>query len=267
MSAADQRLFGLCVRSNRPIPFAPPATAAQPDVVCALGEMRDIAGARCISYPDGTEFAVTRDAIAMTWRDPLDFNDACTYLVGPPFALLLRLRGVACLHASCVTFRGRTIAFVGSAGSGKSTTAAAMLLDGATLVAEDMLPITRSEGGVVALPGYAGIRLWPDSVELLMGRRDALPNISGSWDKRMLPVDAAQFATEPRPIDELRFFDDLESPLTPREAVLRLVGNSYHPELLDAESRANEFALFTDLADRTPARTVTPCSISSAMAR
>ena len=80
----------------------------------------------------------------------------------------------------------RAVAIVGPSGSGKSTIAAALVRRGATLIAEDVLPLTMCDGGIVAIPAYAGIRLWPEAVELLMHSRDALPLISPTWDKRIL---------------------------------------------------------------------------------
>jgi hypothetical protein len=271
----DQRMFGLRVRSNRPLPFALPATAGTPDVHCTLGELPPLADEQPIAldrddapytlartaatyvltYADATRFAVTRDSIAMTWREPLTFEDACTYLPGAPFALLLRLRGVACLHASAVTLDGRTTAYAGSSGAGKSTLAAMMLARGATLVSEDVLALARSGGGIVALPGYAGIRLWPEAVQLVAGSHDALPIISPTWEKRILEVGEAQFAGEPRALDEVLFLDGDEGSLAPRDAALRLIANAYRPEMLDAAMRQNEFEIFTELADRVPCST------------
>jgi hypothetical protein len=273
----EQRMFGLRVRSDRPLPFALPATAGAPDVICTVGELPQIDDAKLVAldrddapytlaragetyllaYADGTRFAVARGSLAMTWSDPLTFEDACTYLPGAPFALLLRLRGIACLHASAVTFEGRTTAYVGASGAGKSTRAAMMLARGATLVSEDVLAVAERGGAIVALPGYAGIRLWPEAVELLSGSRDALPIISPTWDKRILGVDASQFADTPRAIDEIIFLDGTPD-LSP---ALRLVANAYRPEMLDASMRQNEFEIFAELAERVS------CSTSSVTAR
>ena len=144
----DQRLFGLRVRSTRPIPFALSSGEGPPDVIATFSSMPEWLAETAIEpsplerdespyalsragesyvldYADGTRIVVRRDAIWMTWRDPLNFDDACTYLVGSAFALLLRLRGAACVHASAVSIGDRAIAIVGPSGSGKSTIAAA----------------------------------------------------------------------------------------------------------------------------------------------
>jgi energy-coupling factor transporter ATP-binding protein EcfA2 len=104
------------------------------------------------------------------------------------------------VHASAVSIGDRAVAIVGPSGSGKSTIAAALVRRGATLIAEDLLPLTMCDGRVVAIPAYAGIRLWPEAVALLMQSRDALPGISPTWDKRILEVEASQCASTALPL-------------------------------------------------------------------
>ncbi|MEA2329278.1 MAG: hypothetical protein QOE68_4237 [Thermoanaerobaculia bacterium] len=271
----DQRLFGLRVRSTHPIPFALSSGEGPPDVIATFGSLPEwLVGTAIepsllerdespyalsragesyvLDYVDGTRIVVTRGAIWMTWRDPLNFDDACTYLVGPAFALLLRLRGAACVHASAISIGDRAIAIVGPSGSGKSTIAAALVLRGAMLIAEDVLPLTMRGGRILAVPAYAGIRLWPEAVALLMQSRDALPGISPTWDKRVLEVDVSQCAGTPQPLSAIVFLEDRDASLTPAEGAMRLVANSYRSEMLDAEMRRREFSLFSDLAATIP---------------
>lgn len=275
----DQRLFGLRVRSTHPIPFALSWGEGPPDVIATFGSMPDWlvettiepnllerdespyalsrAGESYVfDYADGTRIVVVRDAVWMTWREPLNFDDACTYLVGPAFALLLRLRGAACVHASAVSIGDRAVAFVGPSGAGKSTIAAALVRRGAALVAEDMLPLTMCDGRILAIPAYAGIRLWPEAVELLMHSRDALPLISPTWDKRILEVDASRCASTPLPLSEVVFLEDRDALLAPAEGAMRLAANSYRSEMLGAEMRRREFAIFSELAAAIPLRSI-----------
>jgi hypothetical protein len=273
---SDQWLFGLRVRSNIPIPSTMTCDDGLPDVIVTAGAMpewlprksfrpclidRDEApyglsaadDAFLLEYADGTRFVITREAIWMTWRDPLGFDDACTYLVGAAFALLVRIRGAACLHAACVSIGGRTIAFAGASGTGKSTVAAAMLQRGGALIAEDVLPLVRDGEGIVAVPTWSGVRLWPDAVELLMNGRNALPRISPTWDKRLLASDVAP---APSRLSAVFFLEDRDDALTPSAAAMRLVASSYRPEMLDAAMRRNEFDIYTELASSVAIRTL-----------
>ena len=62
-------------------------------------------------------------------------------LLGPVMGWVLDQCGYLVLHASAVDFGGRTFAFLGDKGAGKSTTAAACLNAGAKLVTDDLLVI------------------------------------------------------------------------------------------------------------------------------
>src|SRR5258708_4473008 len=81
-----------------------------------------------LAYADGTQFWLDRkrENVWATWPAQLTLENAASYLLGPVLGVLLRLRGVTCLHASAVSFGDRCVAFVGAAGSGKSTMAAAL---------------------------------------------------------------------------------------------------------------------------------------------
>ena len=48
------------------------------------------------------------------------------------------------------------------------------------------------------------------------------------------------------------FLEDRDASLTPLEGAMRLVANSYRSEMLDAEMRRREFAIFSDLAATIP---------------
>ncbi len=62
-------------------------------------------------------------------------------LAGTVSAILLTLRGNTVLHASAVSVDGRSLAFVGQSGRGKSTVAALMCVAGARLVTDDVLVV------------------------------------------------------------------------------------------------------------------------------
>src|SRR5579862_2093768 len=152
--------FGLSFRSNHAIPGliaseietsaeieiffgAPPADCLENFAEDLYYESRDadehghpgfriwrIAGGDFLrmDYSDGVRFWIDRRYANIWCKFPetLTLADAAVYLLGPVLGLLLRLRGVVCLHASAVSLGGRAVAFAGPAGAGKSTTAAAL---------------------------------------------------------------------------------------------------------------------------------------------
>ncbi|MGE3166450.1 MAG: hypothetical protein AB7O52_16230 [Planctomycetota bacterium] len=127
-------------------------------------------------------------------------------LLGPALGLLLHQRGLHVLHASTVAYRGAAVSFVGAGGWGKSTTVALLQALGWELVSDDLtaliLPSVESptnESRVLALPGFAQVKLWPDAAIAAGADVAALPKLHPGFEKRALRSIAA-FAPEPRPV-------------------------------------------------------------------
>ncbi|HEV2102862.1 MAG TPA: hypothetical protein VGR58_08800 [Candidatus Acidoferrum sp.] len=223
-----------------------------------------------LSYSDGTRFAVDGAAARIwgTYQSPLTAEDMATYFLGPVLGFVLRQRNTVCLHASGVEIQGRAVCFCGDAGYGKSTTAAALALRGLPVVAEDVVALQESGGKFEALPGYPRVCLWPESVKMLFGREDALPRLTPVWDKRFLELDGrrAKFEGAELPFGVIYLFaprrDDQRAPrvekVSPREALLELVQNTYMNWVLERQQRAAEFDALYRLVQQVPVRRITP---------
>jgi hypothetical protein len=247
--------------------FSRSTTQADPGFTLA-----EYAGGRSfeLSYADGTRFVVD-ESTRRVWGQAapdLSHEDLCVYLAGPVLGFVLRRRGWLALHASVPAIRGRGIALCGEAGSGKSTTAAALALRGWPILSEDICALAEVEGTSYVLPGYPRVCLWPDSVNLLFQSPEALPLIvPKGWEKRYLPLDGARarFAEQAVPLAAIflltldREADRAPSiePLSKRHAVLQLVRNTYMNWLLDRWQRASEFDAIVNLVSRVPCYRVT----------
>ncbi|MGH9383055.1 MAG: HPr kinase/phosphorylase [Vicinamibacterales bacterium] len=217
-------------------------------------------------YGDGTRFLICDRAseVLAHWPDPLTAEDTATYLMGPVFAFVLRLKGRVCLHASSVAVGGNAVAFVGPSGAGKSTLAAALASRGVRVVSEDVLPLRLEDGHVWVDPGGPLIRLWQPSVHSLFGAPDAMPLLTPNWDKRFQPLSArsGNFMPQSCPLRVIYLLGPRQpgqakaiiSALTPREALMALVLNSYSNKLLHNEMRAQEFGLLGQLVAKVPVR-------------
>ena len=223
-----------------------------------------------IQYIDGTEFVIDRcgSQIWCRWDPVFPFDYAATYLYGPILGFLLRLRGVVCLHASVVGIDDWAVGFAGSAGAGKSTIAAALAGYRFPVLSDDVLPLMESESGIEAVPAYPRLRLWPDSVDALLGSREALPRITESWEKRHLDLTAEnyRFETRRRPLGAIYILgersDDCSGPrirpLAGARGLQYLIGNTYASRLFDDEMRSREFRMLSRLMGQVPLRTITP---------
>ena len=223
-----------------------------------------------LAYSDGTQFFL--DSAATTiWGNcpsPLTMEDLTTYLLGPVMGFVLRRREVTPLHASAVCFGGAAIAICGPAAAGKSTTAGALALRGANVLCEDIAALKEEEGRFYVQPGYPRVCLWPDSVEKLLGSAGALPRLTPNWEKHFLGLDGgrANFEAKPKPLGAIYLLghrsEEESAPrideITPREALLDLVQNTYMNLLLTREQRAAEFEMLSRLVNVVPCRRVIP---------
>jgi hypothetical protein len=221
-------------------------------------------------YGDDTTFHVSADLREVwgTWVAPYTLADAAIYLVGPVLSYVLRGRGVLALHASAVVVDGRAIAFVGGGGSGKSTTAAALVTRGMPLLTDDVLALTRVGPTVLAWPGADHLRLWDDAATHLAGAAARLPLLTPTWEKRAFVAAAhgAALARDAVPLGALILLNDREAvDETPRVvpahdalAFLGLVAETSANYLLDDAMRAAEFVALTQLLADVPVFRATP---------
>lgn len=97
-----------------------------------------------------------------------DTQDVGLFLLGSVLGFLCHQRGLLPLHASCVSYRGQTLAFLGPSGAGKSTMAALLLKQGARLLSDDVAVIdVRAAGGPLLLPTFPRQKLWRDTIDAL----------------------------------------------------------------------------------------------------
>jgi len=297
-------VFGLSLRSNLPIPELVHADTPSGDAVVSVhmatsptaGEVPDepktltytsaytdptgqpalriwkVADGRFLylAYYDGTQFWMNRAGTELwaQWPDALTIEDTATYLLGPVLGLLLRLRGVTCLHASAVSFGDRAIAFVGSEGAGKSTTAAMLAQKDCAVISDDVVALTERQGAFYVYPAYPYLCLWSDSVTIVYGPEKKLPSFSASWDKRLLSLagNHLKFEAQPLPMGAIFVFGERSSlanaplieSMSPKESLLSLVANSFATNLLDSEMRAREFEFFGRMIRTVPVRRLTP---------
>ena len=221
-----------------------------------------------LEYSDGTKFWVLRSGREAwaTWPEPpLTIEDTATYFLGPVLGLVLRLRGVTCLHASAVAMGQRAVAFVGDAGAGKSTTVAALARKGFAALSDDIVALEERDGQFFVTPAYPYICLWPESVVALYGSAEALPKFAATYEKRCLslPKEALRFASEPVRLACVYVLGARgEGParveqVPARPAFVTLVANTYATNMLDSAMRAREFETLGRLMQTVPVKRLT----------
>jgi hypothetical protein len=123
-------------------------------------------------------------------------------LLGVVLGIVLAQRGIFTLHASAVTIRGEAVGFIGEKGAGKSTTAAALLAQGHSLLTDDVLAIeTMGANTPTVHPAFPRMKLWPDVIAANGHQVASLPCVTRDSEKR---VQAAhRFACSSAPLTRI----------------------------------------------------------------
>jgi hypothetical protein len=307
-------VFGLVLRSNLKIPglTLEPAISKSPDVEVHLGlspvaadgvpgGLEELSYASSyltesgepalriwkiangaflrLDYFDGTQFWLDPEGTSVwaAWPATQSLEDVATYLLGPVLGLLLRLRGVPCLHASAVTFGDSTAAFAGSEGRGKSTTAAALASRGHAVISDDIVALVERESLFFVLPAYPYLSLWQESVKMLYGSEKRLPSFSANYHKRQLLLEEnrLRFQEKQTPLGAVFLLGErVADPSAPfvetlpaGEVLVALVANSYATNMLDKNMRACEFEVLGRLVTTVPVWRLRPHEDGSRIGR
>ena len=153
-----------------------------------------------LRFPDLADFQVSArgDCIDCRPRRNLPAATLRHLLLDQVLPLVLsRSTAGLVLHASAASVpRAGTVAFLGPSGAGKSTLIAALQAHGCSIVTDDCLSVIRSGSGFDALPGYSGLRLWPDTMSAL-GTDGAAGSVAHYSDKKRITHDAVVFESLP----------------------------------------------------------------------
>ena len=218
-----------------------------------------------LEYFDGMQFWIDGrgQKLWALWPERSNIEEAATYILGPVFGLLLRFRGVTCLHASAVAIENSAVAFVGAEGAGKSTTAAAFAKEGYAMLSDDVVALSERDGGFWVAPAYPRLCLWPESVDVLYGTPDALPRLVPNWEKRRLSPGDSNFRFEEKaqPLRAVYLLDEDRpepgaqiEPVGAQAGFLTLVANSFATNMLDRDMRVKEFEALSGLVAKIPVR-------------
>lgn len=221
-------------------------------------------------YWDGVQFLIDQagSRVWCRWPSEMTLKDAATYLLGPILGYLLRARGVTALHASVIEIADRAVAFVGSAGAGKSTIAAAFAQQSHRVLSDDLAPLRLVPQGVEVQPTYPVIRLWEESVLALYGSSEALPLICPSWEKRYkdLREGGRGFDTSPLPLGGIYLLGQrhrgTHGGTIEREAsgpaLINLAPHTNARYAMTDEMLADEFSLLAEVVRRIPVKRIHP---------
>jgi hypothetical protein len=158
-------------------------------------------------------------------------------LFGMVMSLWLERMGSVTLHASSVAIGDRAVGFLSHQGGGKTSTTAAFLAAGHSLLSDDLLAIQEKDGQPIAQPGYPQLRLWPEQARYFLGSEEGQPTFHPAHDKRRVTVGEGfgSFAGKAVPLARLYLPERMVEAdarvvitrLRARDAVMALVTHSF----------------------------------------
>jgi hypothetical protein len=219
-----------------------------------------------LDAPGFGRFAVRERSLLVDWSGAtVPAPVAEHFLLNQILPMFLAQHGRLILHAAAVRVAGACLAFAGETGIGKSTLAAAFAAAGAEVLTDDGVVIGTEQTPMSAAATYRNLRLLPDSLAHFAGAGTALPAGSTVMAKREVALPGQR----PRagrfwPLAALYFLqhstgssaDVLVQGLTPREACMRLLGQSFQLDVTDGRAVARVFAKVARLADAVPCFTL-----------
>jgi len=236
------RVHGLIMRSELALPELP-AASGDIDVTISFGPLRSAptgvtpAGTRfsldseqaCLFYEGAAAFGVRRGREIIIDPYPgVDQKVLRLLLQGPALALLLHQRGALVLHASAVAFGGGGQLFLGAAGAGKSSLAAALHARAHALLSDDIVAMDFT-GRPTVHRGVAQLKLWPDATAALVADSNAGVSLRDGLTKRGW-LDASPL-DQPLPVNRAYVLGAASTcsatRMAPAEAFTELVRHSY----------------------------------------
>ena len=226
------RLFDTCISSMVPLPEIPEwRGGGAPRITVRMVETgqldlvgyatchdwkRDGGPLICRSARRDTDYLLTFPERASFHIDPLGVI-SCLPSPGTAECLVRQLllnqalprylahTGELLLHASAVTLpNGKTVAFLGESGHGKSTLASYCQQQGAQIIDDDCILLRPDNQRVSITGGVPTIRLYPDSLRALGHNPDGfVPCVDYSDKQQMCLADGSTPGLQPRVLDAL----------------------------------------------------------------
>jgi hypothetical protein len=199
----------------------------------------------------------------------VQFQVVAELVRGHVLGAVLRRRGLIALHGDVFALDDRAVILLGTSGTGKSTTMAAINQRGCPILSDDKAVFAKDGAGYLIQPAYPSLRLTPKAAEALAVAVENMPLAPGRTDKRALELDpdpdaSMRFCSFPLPplvIYHLAPRDpELDAPrivpLPHAEALALSARNTYTGYAVPSSQRAYHFQALARIAERVPVRRV-----------
>jgi hypothetical protein len=281
-------LYGLCLRSEWPLPYPRTPAPFLADVRLNRGTSSDFAdalkevhaeteqactfgvpladGRTYLRWPDAFEFLISADGRTIVARSFRRSSREAfhTYLLGQALSFALVKQGLDPLHATVVLVDGVAVAFLGDSGYGKSSLSAAFVQAGHRLLTDDLLVLSEHGAGFIGYPGPPRIKLFPKMARIVLRSGARGTRISNKTLKLLIPLGARQTVESAAPLGAAYVISRPGNDrthvtirrLTKRRACLALLRNTFNTSVTDAGRLTRQFSLAAKVAVAVPVSSI-----------
>lgn len=287
------RVYGLCLRSDwsLPCPEGRGSDRAEVELFDARSSLFSEAMQGVASQPGGEDWfqrlRLPDGSDYLRWSGLFEFlvspdgrRIAChplngtsreafqAYLLGQVLSFALLRQGIEPLHSTAVVIHGRTVAFIGDCGYGKSSLGAALLQAGHSLLTDDLLVVKEGGHGFLAYPGPPRIKLYPSIAKRLLGKWITGTPMNNLTPKLVIPLsrNGKMFWREASPLKAIYVLTPPRenSPperitirsLSPRQACLEILKNTFNAVVVEPARLQRQFELVARLASQIPVKSL-----------
>jgi hypothetical protein len=225
-------------------------------------------GSSYVRWDGVGEFLVSGDGRQIAGRQAGQASSESfqVYMLGQALSFALVKQGLEPLHATAVAVGGRTAAFLGRCGAGKSTLAACFLEAGHRLLTDDLLMLEESNNRIVAHPGPPRLKLFPEIARRFLGEGVTGSRMNLAGMKVVVTMNARRRTLAPRILDALYSIVEPgdaspepgdESPvaihqLTPRDAFVEITRSTFNYRHINPARLERQFSAAARLPGLIP---------------
>lgn len=228
-------------------------------------------GSHYVRWDGVGEFMVspTGSDIALHTCDTAPWETVQSYLLTQALSFAVLNAGHEPLHATAVMVEGRTVAFLGDSGWGKSTIAAACLRAGHQLLTDDLLllmPGHQAGEPFIAQPGPPRLKLFPDVSQRVLPNHRSSCAMNPLTDKLIFHLLPEQHCPTASPLHALYLLRPMERraemsrvmirPVGVRRALLELLAHSYNSMVSTPDRLQRHFLFVGQIVQRVPVRSL-----------
>jgi hypothetical protein len=223
-------------------------------------------GARYLRWSNVFEFLIPRDGRTVICR-PLTPQgvDAFHTHLGPSLSFALINLGIEPLHSTSLAIGGRAVALMGDCGYGKSSLGASFVKAGHPLLTDDLLIVAQKDGRFIVYPGAPRLKLYPAIAKTIFGPRVQGLTLEPLTPKLIIPLDEPRSLRTPVPLGAIYVLTPpgkrvpprvVIRRLSPRQAFLELVRNTFNMSVNEPNRLQRQFALATQIAMSVPVKSL-----------